>query len=144
MKEFEALIKALSEATKLLSEYKEREEQRNRNNPPDMVKREYLDSTGAVINQPQVHLMDKKHTVSFPAIFEDGKFYNDESQGDFRFEYEFVKNNYYIAQTGDRIACYRSDCLFNKYKGCTIKPMLTIGANWKVICGSYITKKESE
>jgi hypothetical protein len=104
---------------------------------------EYLDSTGAVITQPQVHLADKKHTVSFPAIFKNGKFFNDKSQGDFEFDYEFVKANYWIVQTGDRIACHRNDCLFNKYKGCTIKPMLTIGTHWKVACDSYIDLKNT-
>jgi hypothetical protein len=138
MNELEALIEVMKEATKLLVQYKEA--QAKRNEP-----KEYLDSTGAVINQPQVVLADRITGALYPATFKNGVFTDlvmDElEEPAFEMDYEMVMNNYTVVQTGDRIACYRRDCLFNKYGGCTIKPMLTIGANWKVICGSMIDKK---
>ena len=99
---------------------------------------EYLDSTGKVIDQPEVFLVNKRHPTAYRAIFRDGRFHIDEVKNGSGYDYEFVKDNYYIAQTGDRIACYRTKCVFNKNEGCDIKPMLTIRKNLSVTCGSEI------
>lgn len=135
MKELETLIKALSEATKLLAELKEKDE---------ATESGYTDSTGAVITQPTVILVDKKHGTVIDAVLRDGNFYRNARHGEFIEEYYFALKKYWIAQVWDRVVCYRRDCVFNKYEGCMIDPMLTIGANWKAICGSMIEIKSGD
>ena len=96
---------------------------------------EYLDSTGKVIDQPDVVLMEKKHKKTYPAKLNDGIFID--MVGD-RMTYDQAMKHYWVAQTGQRTACYRNDCVFNDHNGCTIQPMLTIGSDLSVTCGSEV------
>lgn len=148
MKELEHIISLLRDVMNTLIQLQEGQPKKD-----DLVM-VYLDSAGKVINQPNVVMvykrpgMDLTKTVCeqdlmMNAVFRNGMFKeSDDAEPSWEMDYDYAINNYWITQPGERIACYKKDCLFNKYKGCTIKPSLTIGGNWGVNCDSYISRKD--